>query len=430
MVWVAGMMDTTTLVLANVLLFALCACVMLVNARAVGGMRGAAWFAGANLCRGTAMLILGIGWLHAKPASVLDSISGTLSMAGLLMLHQSFAALLERRMLVRRLQMSLAVGVTASLLCFFFFPVPPTLPRAVLLLALSVLTTLVAALVLRFPEDEARALGWLTGLVLICYAIVLFLRGAAGAFPAWSGSLPEAVRNTPLWLLTCLMTTAATAFGFMSLSAAKLKEELMWRAQVDDLTGLLNRWALKRTALREIQYCRRTNSRLAVVMLDLDGMKMVNDSKGHTCGDIVLQAVGGILQETVRARDSVARIGGDEFCVVLPDSSLHEAMHVAERLRVEIYDLVIRYRGDIVQTQASLGVASSDISGLNWQSLVEDSDSALYQAKREGRNRVVAAAPDWSEDSAPPPPNDGESLTEPSSGGKEQRLRSTGPEAP
>lgn len=388
-------MDRTTLILANVLLYALCACVMLLNARAVGGVRGAAWFAGANLCRGTAMLILGIGWLHSQATAQLGAIAGVLSMIGLLMLHQSFAALLERKMLFPHLQTVFVAGVTVCLVSFVFFPVQSNLSRIVLLIALSILTILIAVLILQSSREEGRAFGWLTSFVLLGYALLLFLRGLANAYGDWRGWIADGVRSASLWQLACLMTTAATAFGFMSLSATRLRVELLWRAQVDDLTGLLNRWALKRTALREIQHCRRTNSTLAVVMLDLDGLKGVNDTRGHTCGDIVLQAVGGILQETVRARDSVARVGGDEFCVILPESSIHDAVHVAERLREEIYDLVIRYRGEVIQTRASLGVASSDISGLQWQNLVEDSDSALYQAKRDGKNRVVVAAPDW-----------------------------------
>jgi diguanylate cyclase (GGDEF)-like protein len=391
----AGTMDTTTLVLANVLLFALCAGVMLLNARAVGGMREAAWFASANLCRGTAMLVLGIGWLHSKPVAQVGVVAGVLSMVGLLMLHRSFAALFERRMLFPLFQTLFVAGVAVCLVCFLIFSVQSNLSQTVLLIALSVLTVFVAALIFRSSEEEGRAFGWFTGFVLLAYALLLFFRGLASAYGGWTGGMAEAARSASVWQLACLMTTAVTAFGFMSLSTTKLRVELLWRAQVDDLTGLLNRWALKRTALREIQHCRRTNSSVAVVMLDLDGLKGVNDSKGHTCGDIVLQAVGGILQETVRARDSVARMGGDEFCVILPESSIYDAVHVAERLREEIYDLVIRYRGDIIQTRASLGVACSDISGLQWQNLVEDSDSALYQAKRAGKNRVVVAAPDW-----------------------------------
>jgi diguanylate cyclase (GGDEF)-like protein len=395
-------MDTTTLVLANVLLFALCAGVMLLNARAVGGMRGAAWFAGANLCRGTGMLVLGIGWLHSVPVAQVGAIAGVLSMAGLVMLHRSFAALLERKMMFPLLQTVLVAGVTVCLVFFLIVPPQTDLSQIVLLIALSILTVFISVLIFRSSEEEGRAFGWFTSLVLTGYALLLFLRGLANAYGGWTGRIAEAVRSASLWQLACMIVTVATAFGFMSLSTTKLRVELLWRAQVDDLTGLLNRWALKRTALKEIQHCRRTNSGLAVVMLDLDGLKEVNDSKGHTCGDIVLQAVGGILQETVRARDSVARIGGDEFCIVLPDSSIHDAVNVAERLREEIYDLVIRYRGEIIQTRASLGVACSDISGLQWQNLVEDSDSALYQAKRAGKNRVAVAAPDW-------PDNDGTS---------------------
>jgi diguanylate cyclase (GGDEF)-like protein len=389
-------MDTTTLVLANVLLFALCAGVMLLNARMVGGMRGAVWFAGANLCRGTSMLVVGVSWLHLEPQRFIDAVSGVLSMIGVLLLHQSFAELLERKPILRFIQFSLTGTLSVVLIYFMIFPTQSPLPGAALCAALGLLYAFVAVLVFRFSDEEVGPVGWLTSLALASYGLIFFARAAARMDLRSSGYFAETARSTPMWLMACLITTTATAFGFMSLSSAKLRLELLWRAQVDDLTGLLNRWAFKRTALREMQHCRRSNQSMAVVMLDLDGLKIVNDTKGHTCGDVVLQAVAGVLQETVRSRDSVARMGGDEFCVLLPESSLEEAMRVAERLREEISDLVIRYRGETVQTRASLGVSSSDISGLQWQNLIDDSDAALYQAKHEGRDRVVAAIPDWS----------------------------------
>ncbi|HTF72137.1 MAG TPA: GGDEF domain-containing protein [Edaphobacter sp.] len=390
-------MDTTTLVLANVLLFALCAGVMLVNAKMVGGMRGAVWFAGANLCRGTSMLVAGISWLHLEPSRYGDAVSGVLSMIGVLLLHQSFAELLERKAILRAAQFGLTGVLTAVLIYFMVFPTESPLPGAALCATLGVLHTLVAVLVFRFSDEEVGPVGWLTALVLGSYAFIFFVRAVARADLRWSGHLAEMARAAPVWLMACLVTTAATAFGFMSLSTARLRIELLWRAQVDDLTGLLNRWALKRTALREIQHCRRMNYSMTVIMMDLDGLKFVNDTKGHSCGDVVLQSVAGVLQGTIRSRDSVARMGGDEFCVLLPESSLEEAMHVAERLREEISDLVIRYRGETVRTRASLGVASSDISGLQWQTLIDDSDAALYQAKRKGKNRVIAALPNFPE---------------------------------
>jgi diguanylate cyclase (GGDEF)-like protein len=191
----------------------------------------------------------------------------------------------------------------------------------------------------------------------------------------------------------------------MFLSAAKLRVDLLWHAQVDELTGLLNRWALRRIALREISRCGRTKSQISVVMMDLDGLKLVNDSLGHGGGDAVLQAVAEVLRETIRDQDAAARIGGDEFCILLPDTDLVEAATVAERLRQQVDMMAVSYRGQAVRVFASLGVASSEGCGLSWQRLMEQSDAALYRAKREGRNRVVTVEvigpPDSIDESVP-----------------------------
>ena len=387
-------MDTTTLVLANVLLFALYAGVMLVNARIVGGTRGAMWFAGANLCRGASMLLVGVSWLQLGLTKYSTAASAVLAVVGVLLLHQAFAELLERGAVLRGAQYGLVAGVT--LVSGYFLAVPSAghLLSMVLCTALGVQFAVIAAFVFRFSGEEVGPVGWLTSLALSAYSLVFLLRAIVAAHFRSPSYGAETARVVPMWLLACIVTSGATAFGFMSLTTAKLRVELLWRAQVDELTGLLNRWALKRVAMREIQRCRRLSSSLAVVMLDLDGLKAVNDTKGHSCGDVVLQAVAGVLQETVRGHDSVARMGGDEFCVLLPETSLAEAMTVAERLREEIHDLVVRYRGETVRPRASLGVASSETSGLVWQSLMDSSDVALYRAKREGRNRVVVAGPE------------------------------------
>jgi len=205
------------------------------------------------------------------------------------------------------------------------------------------------------------------------------------------------ITNVYLFLFygaACLLSGAAVTFGFMSRSMARLRVELQWRAQVDELTGLLNRWALKRVVTQEMQRARRSGREVAMLMIDLDGLKSVNDSNGHACGDVVLQTVAVVLQQTVRGQDSVARMGGDEFCVLLPETTGNEAMTVAERLRREVEELVIQYRGERVQVRASMGVASSSISGLSWQALVDHSDLALYRAKRSGGDRVILVGPE------------------------------------
>lgn len=375
----------TTLILANALVFALSAGLMLINSRSAGGIRGAIWFAGSNLSRGVAMLIVGANWPNPERVRYPQPIAGVLIMIGVLMLHQSFAELLEHRAILLRAQGGLVAAMSGALVYFALLPSRSSVPMMALHVVEGVLYLLVAAFVYRFSGKETAPMGWLTALALTIFGLVLFLRAVS------SGDRRTAAGVTAMMLMACLVTTVVTAFGFLSLSTTKLRLELLWRAQVDDLTGLLNRWALKRMALREIQRCRRGDHCLALITMDLDGLKAINDAQGHSCGDVVLQAVSGVLQETVRANDSTARIGGDEFCVLLPDTCQEEAVLVAERLREEIADLIVRYRGVNVQTSASLGVSSSAISGLDWQRLADDSDAALYKAKREGRNRVVLA---------------------------------------
>ncbi|MBS1801614.1 MAG: GGDEF domain-containing protein [Acidobacteria bacterium] len=386
----AGTMDTTTLVLANGLLFALYAGVMLVNARIVGGTRGAMWFAGANLLRGASMLLVGVEWMDLTPARYAAAISAMFAVVGALMLHQAFADLLERGELMRGVQVALVVAMAAGSTLMILFPSLEFLLGVMLCGVLSLQFAVIALLVFRFSGEGVGPAGWLTGLALLFYAFMLMLRAVLST-KFGIKTLNISAPIIPVWLMACIVTSAATAFGFMSLSTAKLRVELLWRAQVDELTGLLNRWALKRMVMREIERCRRRKSSLAVIMIDLDGLKRVNDTTGHSSGDVMLQAVAGVLHEAVREQDSVARMGGDEFCVLLSETSLDEAIIVAERLREEIQGLIVNYRGETVRTGASLGVASSDVCGLGWQLLMDSSDSALYRAKRDGRNRVVAA---------------------------------------
>ncbi|MDW5267161.1 MULTISPECIES: GGDEF domain-containing protein [Acidobacteriaceae] len=380
-------MDTHTLVVMNVLLYVLYAGVIALNARMLGSAKGAAWFAGANLSRGGALLLILLGGI----VPVTEALSGLLAVLGMMMLHFSFDELLERGPLMRSLQYVLVGGMAVGTI---YLLIEPSHYPAALLLSFateSVQVAATAAVVFLFVGEDIGLAASLTGVSLAIYAVLLLLRVMASLkfgtpdYPALASEMRR------FWLVGTLVTNSAIVFGFMFLSAAKLRVELLWHAQVDELTGLLNRWALTRIAMREIARCGRTKGTIAVVMMDLDGLKQVNDSLGHACGDAVLQAVGRALQETVRGQDAVARMGGDEFCILLPDTGSVEAGMAAERMRSRVDDLCVQYRGETVRVRASLGVASSEGCGQSWQSLVEQSDAALYRAKRGGRNRVVAA---------------------------------------
>ena len=383
-------MDAQTLLIANVLLFTVYAGVTLVNARTAGSTTGAMQFAGANLCRGAAMLVVFIKWSHFMTPASTQAMTGVLAVGGMLLLHQSFAELLERGPIMRWVQVTMMGAIVVIGAWQLLFPAMVPKLAGVLYVILGVQLVVIAAVVFRFSGEENGLAGWLTGVALSAYAVVQLMSAIIATRYNMPGYLAQHAEMNQIWLVACLLSSAAIAFGYMSLSTAKLRAELLWRAQVDELTGLLNRWALKRTVSKEMQRARRAKSEAAMLMMDLDGLKGVNDDRGHACGDVVLQAVAGVLQETVRAQDSVGRVGGDEFCVLLPETTLNEAMTVAERLRAQVEDLTVQYRGDTVRVRASLGVTSSSISGLGWQSLVEHSDLALYRAKRDGKNKVLA----------------------------------------
>ncbi|MDE3105122.1 MAG: GGDEF domain-containing protein [Acidobacteriota bacterium] len=383
-------MQTYTLLVVNLLMFVMYAGVLLVSARINGGSRGATWFAGANLCHAAAIaVLLREGDRPLGPALTLFCV---LVVGSTLMLHRSFAELLDRARMLWSLQLVLLAVVTLSTAYAAY--ATQSYPWALLITSavLGVQLALVASVVFSFAGEGVEAAGAFTGITLTIYAFVQMLRVAvmlrSGQQYVPSGA---ALQMEKLWLLCSLLVNGAVAFGFMFISAAKLRLELLWRAQIDELTGLLNRWAFKRVALKETFRARRMGGRLAVMMMDVDGLKGMNDRYGHGCGDAVLQSVAAVLQDTVRDHDSVARMGGDEFCILLPDTEMDEALKVAERLRAAIAAMAVKYRGVLLEVHASFGLSSSDRSGLNWQTLVDQGDAALYEAKRAGRNRVVAA---------------------------------------
>jgi diguanylate cyclase (GGDEF)-like protein len=170
------------------------------------------------------------------------------------------------------------------------------------------------------------------------------------------------------------------------LRAFRWTEEQASEARIDSLTGLANRRALEEALAAEISRAQRFTHQLAVVLLDLDRFKEINDSFGHAAGDVMLQAVSLLLTGLARQGDTVARWGGEEFVVVLPETDLAGAQRFAERLRRAIEAQAV---GDM-QTSASCGVATM-LPEDNVEELLRAADQALYRAKTNGRNRTESA---------------------------------------
>jgi diguanylate cyclase (GGDEF)-like protein len=160
-------------------------------------------------------------------------------------------------------------------------------------------------------------------------------------------------------------------------------------AATDSLTGLPNRRALHDTLRRMVAQAGRSLAPLAAVALDLDHFKQINDRFGHEKGDDVLAAVGRLLADTVRESDLAARAGGEEFCILLPDTDLDGALAVAEKLRAAIARVEVP--GVDTTITGSFGVAAFPLHAMDTPTLLRKSDRALYVAKQNGRNRVEAA---------------------------------------
>ena len=165
-------------------------------------------------------------------------------------------------------------------------------------------------------------------------------------------------------------------------------------AATDDLTGLANRRYFDIFLLSQVEIARRYNAPLSLVLVDLDHFKAINDAHGHLTGDLVLREAARTLRDQVRAADLVARYGGEEFAIVLPETTLPGATGMAKRMRRAIE----RGRwqtvdGEPLRVTASFGVASVGQPSTEPPSaLIASADTALYQAKAAGRNRVRAAA--------------------------------------
>ena len=176
----------------------------------------------------------------------------------------------------------------------------------------------------------------------------------------------------------------------LSLSNLKLRDELRQQALHDPLTGLFNRRYLDETLPRELHMAQRRNAPLSVVMLDLDGFKQFNDSFGHGPGDSLLREFGRVLRERLRKSDISCRYGGDEFVLVLPDSSIADTQERLEQIRIFITGLPIQYGEQVLgMITLSAGIAQTPEHGTTVSELLRAADEAMYAAKQDGGDRSV-----------------------------------------
>ena len=165
--------------------------------------------------------------------------------------------------------------------------------------------------------------------------------------------------------------------------------ELRQLATTDNLTGAMSRGAFHEVANCDLLRGRRTRRELSCLIFDVDYFKSINDRHGHAIGDLVLQSVVSVLKGVLRASDYIGRIGGEEFAIMLPETSRIEAFEIAERLRLMLQEAVVRVAQQEIRVTTSVGIATSMRSEKSIGDLLQRADEALYAAKLAGRNRSV-----------------------------------------
>nr|WP_280712741.1 GGDEF domain-containing protein [Desulfobaculum xiamenense] len=173
----------------------------------------------------------------------------------------------------------------------------------------------------------------------------------------------------------------------------RTRHELARLAAVDPLTGLRNRRMFMELARREFDKAKRYDTPLACVMIDVDRFKDINDTHGHEAGDRALKAIATELARHARRTDILARLGGEEFILLLPETGLHGAFVSAEQHRQRIEELSIPLAPEPLEITISLGVTELDEADSSLDALMSRADHALYAAKAKGRNRTECLPP-------------------------------------
>ena len=236
----------------------------------------------------------------------------------------------------------------------------------------------------------------LRGFLLVSMAVLsllVVLRGLLTA--AWPEGLgwisPELVQWAGVGALYLMMLT--NAFGYLLLNREKLQGELERQQVSDTLTDVPNRRGFYQALSPWMALARRPGQPTAIIVLNLDQFKRVNDDYGHPVGDMVLKAMVDVCKRQLRDSDLMGRLGGAEFAIQLPRTSLEDALMVAERIRNAIASMPVKAERAIINLTASLGVTTIRADD-SMVSLFKRADLALQEAKQSGRNRVVQAQAD------------------------------------
>ena len=287
------------------------------------------------------------------------------------------------------------LGICASWIALCCIPdfVASMTARIAVVSSLNALLCFLAAWELWRDREEVLASRWPSIIVFSSFGILMAVRAMlAGVAPFPVGSQPL----DPNWLAAFMWLVFGhatfSAILFLSMTMERREAEQRSFALSDPLTGLMNRRAFADFAARMSRRRAGTRSAVAILVLDLDHFKSVNDRFGHEVGDRMLKAFADVSENTVRPSDQLFRMGGEEFCFAMPETSLNDAIAVAERVRKAFEASVLETNAGPAAATVSIGLAATQFA-VDVEVLLAAADAAVYEAKARGRNRVVVAEP-------------------------------------
>jgi diguanylate cyclase (GGDEF)-like protein len=238
-----------------------------------------------------------------------------------------------------------------------------------------------------FNAVSAWMFSGLLAMTVSVFALVAITNMTPGIHWPWENWSEASTQFATVFSSVALSILITFVLGYIVVM--RLVRRLEHLSHHDALTGLLNRRAIEYLLDREDQRLQRFGDPVSVLLVDIDHFKRINDRLGHAAGDAVLCAVSRTLQAKAREVDRVARYGGEEFCILLPHTVDEGATQAAERLREAVNQIDIPWGDEHIAVSISTGLACATEPGEKLQALLKRADEALYQAKAEGRNRVV-----------------------------------------
>lgn len=260
--------------------------------------------------------------------------------------------------------------------------------RMALVPATVCVSLFLCALMIIRHREYSRPAEWATAVSMILFAVSQGIASGMALMQGPTGDLSYGALFTDYYFITLPAGYVMTSMFVIFMLASDLSEEMKRIAIRDQLTGLLNRRGFNDYGERAFSVARRGGTQLSIIMTDIDRFKFINDRYGHAAGDKALAHFARLLNEDRRSEDVVARVGGEEFALLLPGTDLRDAMAIADQLCEKVGSSPMDLTAVGLPMTSSFGVASISTNDRELDDMVRRADRALYRSKRAGRNQV------------------------------------------